>query len=244
MFEHRKYYCTSLKSIEIPDSVQTIGGWAFSNCSKITYLEIGKNVTTIGEDSFSYCSNLETVKIVSDKLTSITDYAFYYCFKLSSINIPEKTTYIGRSAFNYCKNLSSITIPQTVNYIGINAFVNCNNLTDVYYKGRCVDFKKINIEYGNNSLIDAKLHGLDISLNITKTNNIFLVSPINIYKNEYIIFVCYNGNKMVYVNPYIYTGESTIPFTTTEKYDKVKVMVWENSETCVPLCEAEIVPLN
>ena len=32
--------------------------------------------------------------------------------------------------------------------------------------------------------------------------------------------------------------------TTTETYDKVKVMVWENLETCVPLCEAEDVPLN
>ena len=75
-------------------------------------------------------------------------------------------------------------------------------------------------------------------------NNLFMVTPTGVEKGNIIIFACYNGNKMVYVNPYVYAGETTIPFTTTETYDKVKVFVWENLKTCVPLCEAEAVPLN
>ena len=81
-------------------------------------------------------------------------------------------------------------------------------------------------------------------IEIQKTNDIFYVMPTGVKNGNRIIFVCYNDNRMVYVNPYVYAGESTIPFTTTETYDKVKVMVWENLETCVPLCEAEDVPLN
>ena len=44
---------------------------------------------------------------------------------------------------------------------------------------------------------------------------------------------------MAYLNPYVYAGETTIPFSTTEKYDKIKVMVWDDFEICVPLCETE-----
>lgn len=88
------------------------------------------------------------------------------------------------------------------------------------------------------------IHRLDPSLTISTINNIFLITPTGLKNENGIIFVCYNNNKMVYVNPYVYAGETTIPFTTTETYDKVKVMVWESLETCVPLCEAEEVPLN
>lgn len=80
----------------------------------------------------------------------------------------------------------------------------------------------------------------------TKTqaiNGIFLVTPTGVEDGNSIIFACYNGDKMVFVNPYVYAGETTIPFTTTENYDKVKIMVWENLETCIPLCNAEEVPL-
>ena len=38
----------------------------------------------------------------------------------------------------------------------------------------------------------------------------------------------------------VYTGEP-IPFTTTKEYANAKVFVWENFETLVPICEAEIV---
>ena len=46
------------------------------------------------------------------------------------------------------------------------------------------------------------------------------------------------------VEPFTYAGEETKTFTPDKEYDKVKVMVWENLETCVPLCEAEDVSLN
>ena len=45
--------CTSLTSIDIPDSVTKIGSWAFSNCSSLTSVVIPDSVTEIGDDAFS-----------------------------------------------------------------------------------------------------------------------------------------------------------------------------------------------
>ena len=49
------YECTSLTSVEIPNSVTSIGHNAFSLCSSLTSVEIGNSVTSIGDYAFSNC---------------------------------------------------------------------------------------------------------------------------------------------------------------------------------------------
>lgn len=75
-------------------------------------------------------------------------------------------------------------------------------------------------------------------------NGTFVVTPTGVENGDKIVFACYNGDKLVYINPYVYAGETTIPFTTTETYDKVKAMVWDGSMPLSPLCTAEDVSLN
>ncbi len=55
------YDCTSLTTIEIPDSVTTIGSYAFYGCTSLTTIEIPDSVTTIGSSAFSGCTSLTTV---------------------------------------------------------------------------------------------------------------------------------------------------------------------------------------
>ena len=49
------YYCRSLESVEIPNSVTTIGGRAFQNCISLTSIVIPDSVTTIGDGAFLWC---------------------------------------------------------------------------------------------------------------------------------------------------------------------------------------------
>ncbi|MBO7291146.1 MAG: leucine-rich repeat domain-containing protein, partial [Bacteroidaceae bacterium] len=53
--------CSSLTSIEIPNSVTSIGYSAFSGCSSLTNVEIGNSVTSIGGSAFSGCSSLTSI---------------------------------------------------------------------------------------------------------------------------------------------------------------------------------------
>ena len=55
------YYCDSLTSVVIPDSVISIGSEAFRDCSSLTSITIGNGVTSIGSSAFNDCSALYRV---------------------------------------------------------------------------------------------------------------------------------------------------------------------------------------
>lgn len=75
----------NLTNVTIPNSVTSIGDYAFYECSKITSITIPSSVTSIGGSAFQICSNLTSVTIPSS-VTSINDRAFANCSSLTSIN--------------------------------------------------------------------------------------------------------------------------------------------------------------
>ena len=89
----------------IPDSVISIGGFAFSECNSLTSIIIPDSVTSIGYSTFSECKSLTNINI-PDSVTSIGDFAFSGCVSLTSINIPNGVTNIGQGAFKNCGSLS------------------------------------------------------------------------------------------------------------------------------------------
>ena len=64
-----------VKDLIIPNSVTSIGNYAFSGCSGLTSVTIPNSVTSIGYGVFSGCSGLTSVTI-PNSVTSIGDYAF------------------------------------------------------------------------------------------------------------------------------------------------------------------------
>ena len=122
--------CTGLTDIIIPDSVTSIGDWAFCNCTSLTSITIPNSVTSIGYKAFHECTSLTSVTI-PDSVASIGDLAFSGCTGLTSITIPDSVTSIGDWAFCNCTSLTSITIPNSVISIGSSAFWGCTGLTSV-----------------------------------------------------------------------------------------------------------------
>ena len=122
--------CTSLTSVTIPNSVTSIGNFAFSGCTSLTSLTIPNSVTSIGRWVFGNCSSLTSITI-PNSVTSIGESAFSGCSSLTSIVIPNSVTSIGESAFSGCSSLTSIVIPNSVTSIGDWAFYNCSSLTSV-----------------------------------------------------------------------------------------------------------------
>ena len=124
----------STDSITIPNSVKSIGGYAFDGCDSLKNIIIPDSVTSIGDNAFRGCSNLTSVAI-PNSVTSIGKRAFYHCSGLSSVTIPNSVTSIGETAFAGCSNLSSVTIPKSVTSIGMAAFADCKNLKEVTLLG-------------------------------------------------------------------------------------------------------------
>ena len=96
-----------------------------------TEYAIPNSVTTIGEYAFSYCSNLKSVTI-PDSVTTIGGSAFTNCNSLTSVTIPNSVTTIGERAFDFCFELTSVTIPDSVTTIGDCPFSACRSLTNIY----------------------------------------------------------------------------------------------------------------
>ena len=122
--------CTGLTSITIPTSVTSIGDYAFCGCTGLTSITIPTSVTSIGDYAFSNCTGLTSIDI-PNSITSIVNRMFYGCTGLTSITIPNNITSIGGGAFSGCTGLTSITIPNSVTSIGGSAFYGCTGLTSI-----------------------------------------------------------------------------------------------------------------
>ena len=68
---------SSLRNIEIPESVESIGGSAFKGCSSLTDIEIPENVKSIGDSAFIGCSSLKNIEIPAN-VTEIGDFTFLH----------------------------------------------------------------------------------------------------------------------------------------------------------------------
>ncbi len=75
---------TLVTDLTIPDSVTSIGNYAFYNFTSLESISIPDGVTSIGGSAFSGCTNLTSISI-PDSVTSIGGYAFNNCTKLTSV---------------------------------------------------------------------------------------------------------------------------------------------------------------
>ena len=153
--------CSGLTSITIPNSVTTIGESAFS-ASGLTYVEIPGSVTSIGIFAFGACSHLASATI-PNSVTSIGDWAFSSCMSLTSVTIPNSVKRIGNHTFAYCYDLATVIIPNSVTSICDSAFLSCTRLKDMYCHAEQVPETGTNI-FDNSNQANATLHVLSASV--------------------------------------------------------------------------------
>ena len=108
--------CTSLKSIEIPESLVSIATEAFMDCESLSEIDLSKNVSIIGSWAFRGCFSLQYVEL-SSKIEEIFNYAFEST-GLKEITIPKQVVSIGTETFSDCPNLEKFNVDaENENYM-------------------------------------------------------------------------------------------------------------------------------
>ncbi len=145
--------CSSLTTLQLPSTLETIDGWAAASCTSLATLTIPENakITYIGKyafekaiftevylpstletleaGAFSNCSNLTTVKNLGNtQITQICEYTFQNC-PLNKIELPSTLQgTIGQYAFGgHRANQDKLVIPNGVTSIAKCAFAGANN---------------------------------------------------------------------------------------------------------------------
>lgn len=98
-------YCSSLKSIAMPNSVERVGSKAFL-----------------------YCLKLETLSL-SESLDTISDFAFRQNQRIKEVIIPNSVTHIGVGSFFNCLSLQTLTIGKNVKTLADEAFTGIRSIS-------------------------------------------------------------------------------------------------------------------
>ena len=100
------YCCFELESVTIPEGVTTIYS-AFSGCISLKGINLPLGLETIGDHAFYGCKSLKNV-VIPEGILSIGSRAFYGCSDLRSIVIPKSVQDVWWEPFDGCTKLTDI----------------------------------------------------------------------------------------------------------------------------------------
>ena len=124
------YSNNQLKSIVLPEGVESIGGAAFYQCSRLEEVTLSKSLLTIGESAFAECKSLSEV-VIPDGVQTIGDGAFLGCKGLKSVTMSDSVTLLGALCFDGCEALERVRLSDNITTILNSTFYWCTSLREL-----------------------------------------------------------------------------------------------------------------
>lgn len=137
-----------IKSVKIPNTVETIDEGAFYECRYLTDVTLTDKVKTIGKNAFYKNTRLKNLGDISS-VTEINAAAFAGCENLRTIALPATLATLGEYAFADCKLLESVTVPGKIQSVLKHTFGGCKALKSVAFE------TLLPVTFANDSFVDC-----------------------------------------------------------------------------------------
>ena len=132
--------CSSVKTITLPESLETIGSYVFFSCEKLESITIPRNVKQIGLDIFAYCNNLEKIVVAPENTVYDSRYGCNAIVNTEyneiivgckTTKVPYSVVSIGSMAFYHCEGIEAIRLHADFEIVKNMAFEGCTNLSKI-----------------------------------------------------------------------------------------------------------------
>ena len=181
-----------IETVVISEGAESIGEYAFFECTGLKNVTIPSTVKTINEGAFYKCSGLTSPQPEKSD-DEIVD----------SITIPYGVTSIGDEVFAHCTGLKKVTIPGSVKSIGERAFSDCHISTEESEDGTERGLEKVVIENGTETIGKEAFNGSK------KLNDIILPDSVtsigeNAFQYTGLYYEWFDGNEdVLYINNHL-----------------------------------------
>ena len=122
-----------VEEVDFSGEITSIGTSEFENCSSLSKIDLPNTVTSIGGYAFRLTAITEPK--FSSNLTRIEEYTYDGCYSMTgTVDIPEGVTFIGRCAFQNCIEITEVKFPSTLQSVvsgGYNSFYLAGKVTKI-----------------------------------------------------------------------------------------------------------------
>ena len=177
--------CTGITSISLPETLQSINGYAFRNCSQLSEIVVPEGVTTVGEHCFENCTSLTSVSLPTT-LKVLENHLFKNCNQLESFVFQPTMEKVEEHCFDQCLSLKNLRFDDGTRSIAFSTVVSMfrDSPLENMYVGRNIDY----------TLIEGKEKEAPFYNRSTLTN----------------VTISDKGG-VTYLKPYFIYGASTLP---------------------------------
>ena len=184
------FYLSAITSIEIPDTVTSIGEMAFLGCTSLKSVKLSTGVAKIDKNAFGSCSALQEIQVAKDNPNFSSLNGVLYSKKQDTLIIypaaktdaayiiPSGVTSVAMYAFSENPYLETLTIPNSLIKVGDSAFYNCKNLRAVSYNGTEEEWNQITIGLLNEKLTGATIQYQERIIGDVNADGAFTISDV------------------------------------------------------------------
>ena len=184
------FYLSTITSIEVPDSVTSIGEMAFLGCTSLKSVKLSTGVAKIDKNAFGSCSALQEIQVAKDNPNFSSLNGVLYSKKQDTLVIypaaktdaayiiPSNVTSVAMYAFSENPYLETLKIPNSLIKVGDSAFYNCKNLRAVSYNGTEEEWNQITIGLLNEKLTGATIQYQERIIGDVNADGAFTVSDV------------------------------------------------------------------